>query len=72
MAPYLMTGTTDSRWYRDLTSDIYRLIPMMLTGNDTDKVHAANESVNCESWETSVDFLEDLMKNVLSIGLEKE
>ena len=65
MTPYLMTGTTDSRWYRDLSDAIYRIIPMRLSSEETGRVHAANESVSCESWETSVNFLEDLLKNAL-------
>ena len=60
-APYLMTATTDSRWYRDVTDAIFRFIPMEVTAEDAACVHAANESISTAAWEKSVEFLESII-----------
>lgn len=35
--PFLVTATTDSRHYKVITDNIYRFVPMVLTGNDIKK-----------------------------------
>ncbi len=65
MAPYLMTGTTDSRWYRDLSDTIYRFIPMAVETRESNAVHSENESVSEENWLESVGFLESLLSRAL-------
>ena len=64
VAPYLMTATTDSRWYRDLSDGIYRFIPMEVGEKELKGIHAPNESVSLESWRKSVDFLEGIIRNL--------
>ncbi|MDF1569771.1 MAG: M20/M25/M40 family metallo-hydrolase [Spirochaetaceae bacterium] len=61
VAPYLMTGTTDSRWYRDLSDSIFRFIPMEVGTEEMKCVHAPNESVSVKAWESAVEFLERLI-----------
>lgn len=68
VAPYLMTGTTDSRWYRHLSDAIYRFIPMEVNGDEMSRVHSENESVSEENWLKSVGFLENLCSDALGTG----
>lgn len=70
VAPYLMTGTTDSRWYRHLSDAIYRFNPIEVGTQDMTGVHGPNESVSLEAWGKSVDFLEGIIQNMQSGGLE--
>ncbi len=60
-APYLMTATSDSRWYRDVSDAIFRFIPMDVTGDEIAAVHAPNESISTAAWEKAVDFLEGIV-----------
>jgi len=67
-APYLMTGTTDSRWYRDLSDAIYRFIPMEVSSREMSAVHAPDESISLDAWERSIAFLEDFIAESQRIG----
>lgn len=60
-APYLMTATSDSRWYRDVSDAIFRIIPMEVTAKEIAGVHAPNESITTAAWEKAVDFLEGVI-----------
>ncbi len=64
VAPYLMTATTDSRWYRKLSENIYRFIPMEVSGEESRAVHSANESISIVAWEKSINFLEGMLSNL--------
>ena len=61
VAPYLMTATTDSRWYHNLSENIYRFIPMEVSGEESRAVHSANESISIAAWEKSIDFLSGML-----------
>ncbi len=63
VAPYLVTGTTDSRWYRNLADAIYRFIPLEVSRQDMQGVHGFNESISLDAWVKSVDFLEGIIRN---------
>ncbi len=64
VAPFLVTATTDSRHYKAITDDIYRFVPMELTGNDIKKIHGFNESISLENYTRIVTFFEQLMKTL--------
>jgi len=70
VVPYLMTALTDSRWYRNLTDCIYRIIPMEVVQNEVECVHAPNESVSIAAWGKTVDYLEGVIKNFPGIVSE--
>jgi carboxypeptidase PM20D1 len=63
VAPYLMTATTDSRWFRGLTGNIYRFIPIEIGAGELAGVHSADEFVSLAAWEKSVDFLEKVISS---------
>ena len=68
VAPYLMTGTTDSRWYRNLSDAIYRFIPMPVDSDEMRRVHSENESISEANWLKSIDFMESLLREALKEG----
>jgi carboxypeptidase PM20D1 len=57
-APFLVTGTTDSTWYADLTDAVYRFIPMALASEDIARIHGTDERLSIENFARLIDFYE--------------
>lgn len=64
VSPFLVTATTDSRHYKDITDNIYRFVPMVLTSEDLKKIHGLNESISIENYTLIINFFTELMKTV--------
>jgi carboxypeptidase PM20D1 len=64
VSPFLVTATTDSRHYKEITDNIYRFVPMVLTGEDLAKIHGFNESISIENYTLIVNFFTELIKTV--------
>jgi len=64
VSPFLVTVTTDSRHYKDITDNIYRFVPMVLTGEDLKKIHGLNESISIENYTLIINFFTELMKTI--------
>ncbi|MDA3938153.1 MAG: M20/M25/M40 family metallo-hydrolase [Spirochaetia bacterium] len=64
VSPFLVTATTDSRHYKDITENIYRFVPMVLTGDDLKKIHGFNESISIENYTLIINFFTELMKTI--------
>lgn len=62
-APTLTLGQTDARYYAPICEHIYRFSPMLLTTDDTARIHAANERIAVEALGTMVQFYTRLMEN---------
>ena len=63
-APFLVTATTDSRHYKDIADNIYRFVPMVLTGEDLKKIHGFNESISIENYTCIINFFTELIKTL--------
>ena len=61
-APFLVTATTDSRHYKDIADNIYRFVPMVLTGKDLKKIHGFNESISVENYTLIINFFTELLR----------
>ncbi|MCK5154565.1 MAG: peptidase dimerization domain-containing protein [Spirochaetales bacterium] len=64
VSPFLVTAATDSHHYKDITDNIYRFVPMVLTGNDLKKLHGLNESISIENYTLIINFFTELMKTI--------
>lgn len=64
VSPFLVTATTDSRHYKDITDNIYRFVPMVLTGEDLSKIHGFNESISIENYTLIINFFTELLKTI--------
>ncbi|MCK5671944.1 MAG: M20/M25/M40 family metallo-hydrolase, partial [Spirochaetales bacterium] len=64
VSPFLVTAATDSRHYKDITDNIYRFVPMVLTGDDLKKIHGFNESISIENYTLIINFFTELMKTI--------
>lgn len=62
--PYMMTGATDSKHYRDVCKDIYRFSPMCLSMDEISLIHSADERISLDNYEKSISFYMTLMKKI--------
>lgn len=56
VVPFLVNGSTDSKHYRDLTGQILRFTPLVLTPADIATIHGINEKVSLENLENGLKF----------------
>ncbi len=62
-APYLMSGATDSRYYRDLSDNILRFTPNRMSPEDLERVHGVNERIAVQDCGSMVRFYVQLLRN---------
>lgn len=62
-APYLVSGATDSRYYRDLSNHIFRFTPNRMSPEDLDRVHGVNERISVQDCGLMVRFYVQLLRN---------
>lgn len=63
VAPYLVVGATDARWYRALTPNVYRFIPFTMNEQDLARMHGANERVAIADFINAIHFYRTLILN---------
>ena len=63
VAPYLVVGATDSRYFRDLTPNVYRFAAMRLESSGLASVHGTNERAPVAAYEEGIRFLANLIQN---------
>jgi carboxypeptidase PM20D1 len=63
VAPYLVPGATDSRYYADATDYVYRFLPYTLTPEDRGRIHGTNERISIEDYRTVIRFYVQLLRN---------
>jgi carboxypeptidase PM20D1 len=62
LAPYLMTGATDSRHYTQICDNVYRFTPIELEPADLSTVHGINERIAVDSLEKMVQFFIQIIR----------
>ncbi|WP_455383596.1 M20/M25/M40 family metallo-hydrolase [Salinispira pacifica] len=60
-APFLVTGSTDSRHYRRLTRNIFRFTPVVLHPADLKRIHGVDERVSHIDIKRAVEFYRELI-----------
>ncbi|GAB4006858.1 M20 family peptidase [Spirosoma migulaei] len=63
VAPNVMLGATDSKFYAALTSSIYKFSPMPMTEAQTAGVHGTNERIRVKDYRNAIWFYVTLIKN---------
>ena len=63
VAPYLVVGATDSRYFRELTGNVYRFAAMRADTGDAARIHGTNERVSIDSYLEGIRFLAILITN---------
>lgn len=63
VAPYLVVVVTDARHYRDLSSNVFRFMPVRLAPADLQRMHGTNERVAIEDYERAIRLYRQLILN---------
>ncbi len=63
VAPILVPGTTDSRYYAEHTDHVYRFVPYQLTEDDRSRIHGVDERISTEDYNTVVQFYKQVIQN---------
>ncbi|XP_030827980.1 N-fatty-acyl-amino acid synthase/hydrolase PM20D1 [Strongylocentrotus purpuratus] len=64
VAPGVMIGNTDTRYYWNLTKNIYRFTPTIAMGTeDLKRFHGVNERISVSNYEKVVNFFYHVMQN---------
>jgi carboxypeptidase PM20D1 len=64
VAPYLLTGASDARYYEPLSPNVYRFVPVHLRKEDLERAHGVNERIRVNDYLDAIRFYHLLMKNV--------
>jgi carboxypeptidase PM20D1 len=64
IAPYLMLGGSDAKYYGSISSDTYRFLPLFMDSEQLETVHGTNESIESENYLRMIQFYVQLIKNV--------
>lgn len=67
VAPYLVAGATDSRYYTAVSPNVFRFSPYHLNGDLLKTMHGTNERIPVESAGRMVQFYMQLIKNWTTI-----
>ena len=56
ICPYVMTGGTDAKYYRDLSDNCLRFAPLYINGQQYESIHGLNENICQGALPLGVDF----------------
>ncbi|MFN8346458.1 MAG: M20 family peptidase [Spirosomataceae bacterium] len=62
VAPYLVVGATDARYYKKVSSNLYRFMPVRMNDEDLKRPHGTNERISAEDFKNVVKFYVELVK----------
>lgn len=60
VAPFMVLGATDGRYYSDLTTQVFRFVPF----HDTEGYHGLNERIEIEDYKKGIAFYYGLIKSL--------
>ncbi len=66
VAPYLVTGATDSRHYLVLTDNVFKIVPIVATPEDLKRAHGTNERILVQDYEKCIKFFIQVIRNSAS------
>lgn len=61
VAPWILLGATDSRYFRDLADDVYRFSPFTVTPEDMGRIHGTAERIRVSDAPGAVAFYRHLI-----------
>jgi carboxypeptidase PM20D1 len=61
--PYLLAGATDSRYFSDITENIYRFSARKTNTRNIKSFHGLNERISVSEFENSIRFYHQLIRN---------
>lgn len=67
VVPGLMMANTDTAHFWDLSKNIYRFSPMIMTQQDTTRIHGFNERISIEGYYLAIEFYLNVIKHAANI-----
>lgn len=64
VSPYLMMGGTDSRFFNEIATEIYKFAPTLTGGGLLKTMHSDNERIRTDNIEPLIGFYTDLIKQL--------
>ncbi|MFW6213600.1 MAG: M20/M25/M40 family metallo-hydrolase, partial [Spirochaetota bacterium] len=55
-APYLVTASTDSKWYAELADATYRFVPVELSNEELAGIHGTDEHIDTDAYKRMIAF----------------
>lgn len=62
VAPFLVVGATDSRYYAGACDQVFRFSPIKMNVEDTHRIHGVNERLSVENCGQAVQFYVELIR----------
>ena len=62
ICPYVMTGGTDAKFYRDLSENCLRFAPLYINDQQYGSIHGLNENISQGTLPLGVDFYKEMIK----------
>lgn len=63
VAPYLVPGGTDAKFYSGSSTNVFRFIPAMLEAEAMERIHGTDEHMAVDSYVNSIRFFQQLIRN---------
>ena len=63
VAPYLVIGMTDSRYYGRISDSVFRFCPVRGGAEEQDLPHGTDERVRCDNFAEMIEFYGRLVRN---------
>ena len=63
VCPYVMTGGTDAKYYKDVSDNCIRFAPLYIDKQQYSSIHAANENIYSAALPMGVDFYKEIIRN---------
>lgn len=64
VAPYLVVGRTDARYYTKLAPNVYRFAPFALGREDVDRLHGTDERIPMHDYVRGARFYTELVRGM--------
>lgn len=62
VAPYLVVGATDSRYFQPIASDVYRFLFNRVGPRDVPRIHGTNERIGVDNYADAIRFYYHLIR----------
>lgn len=63
VSPYIMIAASDSRYFSEVSTHIYRFCPFHLNKDNLKSFHGENERIGVDEFENAIRFYQQLIKN---------
>jgi len=63
VAPYLVMGGTDAKYYSGRSANVFRFLPAVLEADALERAHGTDERMSIDGYLTSIRFFQQIIRN---------